>query len=173
MDVKAINAYPNQGYILVQVPVGEIYQVRLISYIDGQVIATLPVPDSQYFEVIPSPNGETIAYVTSRTVDAPKTNNTVAFYTSQGQKIGSDISVQLRTLPIGTWTMKNEFILSVQDSAVSVQTNGTISPSIVPKCVSPQTTSTRINSKGQVIGTDNGKIGVVYTVGPDSIFGCL
>jgi hypothetical protein len=129
--------------------------------------------------VLPSPNGQTIAYIEVTSVcDGPGSGSDVVvrfMNATTGATIATSAPVHFAGTATETWMPSGQLVLTDASTAVRLTLTGstvTATTVGVPSCTDPGTTSSAVRADGKTVGFDgNGKPAFVG-MNPTSAFGC-
>lgn len=130
--------------------------------------------DAQLFEVLPSPDGQTLAIIRGdedpACLNISTVNATISLVsTADLEEVSSPLTLGFQsTSPATTWTPSGDFLMS--DSTTTYRMTSTewdLSPT--PGCYEPPTTSGAVGLDGRLISHEDG---VFVTRATDSLWGC-
>lgn len=129
--------------------------------------------------VLPSPNGQLIAYVEVTSVcDGPGSGSDVVvkfLNGATGNAVATSSSIHFAGTATETWLPSGQLVLTDASTAVRLAVAGstvTTANVAVPHCTDPGTSSSATRADGRTVGFDaNGKPAFVGTY-PQSAFGC-
>lgn len=152
-------------------PVGLWEAIRVAP--DGSRRSLFVWPKCHYGQIIPSPDGTTMAVldIVMTCGGAAAGSTTVKFLDAAGNATGGTATVTFPDWPVGTWTAAGAFIITDRTTAKRVAVNGTMTTVAVPQCTEPATTSSEVAHDGRIASVLNGKVTVIGT-DPSRAFGC-
>jgi hypothetical protein len=145
--------------------------------LDGQHTPLASIDGScDWARAIPSPDGAFIAFVHTRLTHCGSTTlndstTTVSFFDANGAPTGGSGSVTLAGYALSTWTPDGRLVVTDRATASSVAVDGAVTPTTVPRCTDPSTTSSKVDAQGRMLEIGSGKPAVVANA-PDRAFGC-
>lgn len=162
--------YHHQNYALDKTGLWEAFRVAP----NGQRKTLVTWPKCSHGQVIPSPDGSTMAMITiksSCTSASQASTTTVRFLDAAGNPIGATVTTPFTTWPVGTWTPAGAFIVTDRTTAVRVDVSGASVATPVPSCTEPATTSSEVAHDGRLVSFLAGKLSV-FGIDPSRAFGC-
>jgi hypothetical protein len=181
-ELEIVNAYAfyDQHYIAIEKHSGtsnwQLERVDTVKNSGTRTPYAAITGTCDWARAIPSPKGDTVAYVHSSANPctpgslAPSAT-TVTFFNAAGALQPGKASFTMSGFAQGTWRPDEQLVVSDGNTAVTVAIDGTVAPTSVPRCTDPPTTSSTVDAKGQLLDINDGKPAVV-AVDVSRAFGC-